>query len=87
MDKADKAMDALNRAAEMLDGVNSFARAIKQPQSKVSNWKARRSVPAKYAPTIERVTNGAVKCEELCPDVEWEYIRGTGSNLPVVDIN
>lgn len=84
MDKAEKAMEALNRAVEMLEGVNSFARAMKQPQSKVSNWKARRSVPAKYAPTIERITNGAVRCEEVCPDVEWGYLRGSGvgSNKP-----
>jgi len=26
---------------------------------------------------IERETRGAVRCEDLRPDVDWQYIRGT----------
>lgn len=26
---------------------------------------------------IERESGGAVKCEELRPDVHWDYLRGT----------
>jgi len=29
------------------------------------------------SPAIERATKGAVRCEELRPDVDWAYLRGT----------
>ena len=32
-------------------------------------------VPAEYCPDIERLTG--VTCEELRPDVNWGYLRGT----------
>lgn len=28
---------------------------------------------------IERETAGAVRCEDLRPDVDWSYLRGTAS--------
>lgn len=46
----------------------------------VSQWaNGRRRVPAEYCPAIERATNGAVRCEELRPDVDWAYLRKSGS--------
>lgn len=44
-------------------------------QSHVSMWKTRKSVPAKYAPAIERATGRRVLCEDLCPDVDWSVVR------------
>jgi len=38
-------------------------------------WLHRGKVPADYCPTIERVTGGAVRCEDLRPDVEWSVLR------------
>jgi DNA-binding transcriptional regulator YdaS (Cro superfamily) len=32
-------------------------------------------VPADRCPVIERETGGAVRCEELRPDVDWAYLR------------
>lgn len=29
---------------------------------------------------IERESNGSVLCEELRPDVDWQYLRGTKEN-------
>ena len=44
----------------------------------VSQWAAmQRNVPAERCPSIERVTDGKVRCEELRPDVDWDYLRGT----------
>lgn len=40
----------------------------------VCKW---RSVPAERCPAIERATGGTVTCEELRPDVDWAYLRGT----------
>lgn len=35
-------------------------------------------VPAERCPEIERITKGAVTCEELRPDVNWGVLRGSG---------
>jgi len=44
----------------------------------ISQWKTgARQVPAERCPAIERATGGAVTCEELRPDVDWAYLRGT----------
>jgi DNA-binding transcriptional regulator YdaS (Cro superfamily) len=42
----------------------------------VQQWKISR-VPAEYCPRIEKLTHGEVTCEELRPDVDWAYLRGT----------
>lgn len=34
-----------------------------------------RQVPAERCPAIERATGGAVRCEDLRPDVEWGVLR------------
>lgn len=31
---------------------------------------------------IERETSGAVRCEELRPDVDWAFLRGTSKSKP-----
>jgi DNA-binding transcriptional regulator YdaS (Cro superfamily) len=38
-------------------------------------WKHRGRVPAEHCPSIERATQGAVRCEQLRPDVEWFVLR------------
>lgn len=32
-------------------------------------------IPAEYCPSIERLVNRAVTCEQLRPDVDWAYLR------------
>lgn len=49
----------------------------------ISQWKTgARQVPAERCPAIERATGGAVRCEDLRPDVDWAYLRAT--NCPAV---
>lgn len=44
----------------------------------VSQWQNKhRQVPAARCPAIEKATGGLVTCEELRPDVDWGYLRGT----------
>ncbi len=44
----------------------------------VSQWRnGHRPIPAERCPAIERATGGAVRCEELRPDVDWSVLRGT----------
>lgn len=32
---------------------------------------------------IERESGGEVRCEQLRPDVDWAYVRGTAVNNPM----
>lgn len=49
----------------------------------VSQWKTgARVVPAERCPAIERATGGAVRCEDLRPDVDWAYLRATDCPVP-----
>jgi DNA-binding transcriptional regulator YdaS (Cro superfamily) len=38
-----------------------------------------KSCAEKLAIAIERETDGAVRCEDLRPDVDWQYLRGTAA--------
>jgi DNA-binding transcriptional regulator YdaS (Cro superfamily) len=66
---------ALDRAIEICGTQSALAAQINVGQSHVAMWKHRRSVPAEYCPAIERATAGAVRCEDLRPDVAWEVLR------------
>ncbi len=39
----------------------------------------KKQIPAERCPTIERLTERAVTCEELRPDVEWHVLRGVSA--------
>ena len=54
----------------------ALASALGVQQELVSQWKTgARRVPAERCPDIERATSGAVRCEDLRPDVSWEVLR------------
>ena len=61
--------DALKRAIEHFEGVTPLAEALGCGQPVVSNWLARGVVPAHRCVAIEKVTNGAVTCYDLRPDI------------------
>lgn len=75
-------MDALNKAISILDTQTKLASAVGVVPQVVNNWLKRGRVPAEHCPSIERVTKGEVRCEELRPDVDWEYLRGTSTVNP-----
>lgn len=55
-----------------------MAKAIGVCSVLVHQWaKGVRRVPAEHCPTIERATKGAVRCEDLRPDVDWAFLRKT----------
>lgn len=71
-------MNALNRAIESI-GLSKMAEGLGISAQRLSNW-ANRGVPAERCPEVERYTTQAgcpVRCEELRPDVDWAYLRGT----------
>jgi DNA-binding transcriptional regulator YdaS (Cro superfamily) len=41
----------------------------------------RKSMRAERCIEIEKAAGGAVRCEDLRPDVDWAYLRGTASTL------
>ncbi|MGE7139169.1 Cro/CI family transcriptional regulator [Luteibacter sp. NPDC031894] len=54
------------------------------PQA-IYKWQ-RQGIPVDRAPLIEAASNGVLRCEEVCPGVEWTRDkRGsvTGYNVPV----
>lgn len=68
---------ALIRAAELLGGQAAVAAACGfNDRRHVWPWfNTSRRVPAEHCPAIEKATNGAVRCEELRPDVAWSVLR------------
>lgn len=71
-------MQAIRRAIELLGGPAKAARALDVSTQAACFWRdGKRQVPADICPTIERLLNGAVRCEEMRGDVDWGYLRGT----------
>lgn len=68
---------AVDRAAEAIGTtLVGLAEKLKVTKGAVGQWKEDgRVVPAEHCPVIERLTNGAVRCEELNPKVDWAYLR------------
>lgn len=57
---------------------NRLAETLNVTPVTVSEWSSgKKRVPAERCPGIERATFGAVRCEDLRPDVDWTYLRGT----------
>jgi len=54
----------------------AIGRALGVVHVLISQWASGvRPIPAERCPAIERATGGAVTCEELRPDVDWQFIR------------
>ena len=70
-------MDALGKAIKHAGSQKNLADSIGLVPQVVNNWLRRGNVPADHCPAIERATAGAVTCEELRPDIDWGYLRGT----------
>lgn len=69
-------MEAIERAAQLLGSQSALADLCGVSKGAVSQWKEPgRRVPAEYCPLIERATDGAVRCEQLRPDVAWDVLR------------
>lgn len=66
----------IQRACQVCGSGTALASAInKSPQFVSQMVQGGRPVPAELCPVIERATKGAVRCEELRPDVAWSVLR------------
>lgn len=77
-------MSALQRAIQEAGGAKRLADAIGVTVQRLSNW-IKRGVPAEHCPDIEMAVNGAVRCEELRPDVRWGVLRGAAAPASPVE--
>ena len=72
----DMEMEPIERAIKHFGSQAALASALGVKQPTVSEWlTGDRQVPAERCPEIERATGGAVRCEELRPDVAWDVLR------------
>ncbi|EEM8545026.1 helix-turn-helix domain-containing protein [Salmonella enterica] len=68
----------LKQACSNMGGQASMARYLGVSSPTINQWvKGKRQIPAARCPSIEKVTNGEVTCEDLRPDVNWSFLRGT----------
>lgn len=64
-------MQALEAACDLLGGQYKLADAIRRTSPSISEWKRRKVIPEDCCEPIEAVTDGAVRVEELRPDLRW----------------
>jgi len=68
----------IRQAGQAVGGLSALARLLGVAPPTVSQWASGvRPIPAERCPAIEKATGGAVTCEELRPDVDWQYLRNT----------
>jgi len=61
----------------------ALGRALEVAPVLISQWANNtRPIPAERCPEIERATGGAVICEDLRPDVDWQIIRANPRPKP-----
>lgn len=73
----DAAIAPVRRACAVVGSQTELARRIGVTVSMVSQWcTGVRPLPVDRCIDIERETAGAVRVEELRPDVDWQVIRG-----------
>ncbi|QOD81870.1 YdaS family helix-turn-helix protein [Chromobacterium haemolyticum] len=58
-------------------GASAIAAVLQIRSSAVNNWPQRGYIPAAHCPTLERLSAGAYRCEQMRPDVEWAVLRGS----------
>ena len=79
-----KYLKALQKARVILGGTTALAAACGVTPPTVSEWfvsvgkkTPKRRIPLTRCSDIERATGGQVTCEELRPDFDWAFLRGT----------
>lgn len=65
---------ALAKAIALYPTLAAFSIAVGVKYQVVQQWLVN-GVPAEYCPLIERLTAGAVRCEDLNSKVDWAYLR------------
>lgn len=67
----------VKEAIDAAGGTSAIARLFDIAPASVSGWIERGRVPSDRCIAIEQFSEGKARCEELCPDVDWAYLRNT----------
>lgn len=68
--------EAIQRAVSHKGSSAALAAALGVSRPAVSQWLRNECpVPMRRCIEIERETGGAVRCEELRPDIDWSFLR------------
>lgn len=60
-------------------GAKAIAKDRHIHESAVYNWIARGQIPAEHCPSLERLSGGLRRCEQMRTDVEWGVLRGASA--------
>lgn len=81
--KQKSSLEAIREACRLVGGQAAMSRSLGVSSPTVNQWTTgTRQIPAERCPEIEKSTGGVVTCEELRPDVDWKYLRGTEISHP-----
>lgn len=69
--------EKVKKATEICGSQSALARICGVSQPTVNGWLNGADMDVKYIPAIIQATNGAVKPEDLRPDVDWAVIRNS----------
>lgn len=67
------------RAIKAAGGARSVAKLFSINPVSVYGWIENDRIPAERCPALEREGRGAVRCEEMRPDVDWAYLRNSAA--------
>ncbi|MBO4119869.1 transcriptional regulator [Cupriavidus gilardii] len=68
--------EGLEKAIACFGSLSAMARALGLSGYQViQEWRRQGRVPAEHCPVVERLTAGAVTCEELNEKVDWAFVR------------
>lgn len=71
-------MNPIQTAIEVVGNASKVAKALGVTPQAVCFWRdGDRQIPADKCPLIEEITGGKVRCEDMRPDINWGYIRGS----------
>ena len=72
--------DELKEAIREAGGQAALARHFKISPASVNEWfNGERPFPSDRCIGIEEFTNGAIRCEDMRPDINWAYLRQSAS--------
>lgn len=74
-------MEAIQKAINLAGNASRLAVLVGVSTQAVCFWRdGARKVPPEGCIAIEKATQGQVRCEDMRPDVDWAYLRGTAAN-------
>ena len=79
-------MNPIQRAIDIAGSASALACTLGASVPAIYSWRnGTRSFPAELCPSIQKATSGEVRCEDLRPDVDWAYLRGTAPTQTPTD--